>query len=524
MGKPAVLQIKVLADARQAQAALDKTSGKVSKTSETMGKLALPAAAALGAIGAFGKTAVDAASAVEQSMGGLEAVFGNQAQAAKDLAKGAATATGLSTDAYATMAAKIGSQLAGMGTAQEDLVPSTDKLIKLGADLAATYGGTTADAVDAVSSLLRGERDPIERYGVSLNAATVAAQKAAMGLGGLTGAADTNATAQATMALLTQKTTAAQGQFAAQTNTTAEQQQIANAEYHNAQAALGQALLPAVTAVTKVLADMSGWVARNSKLVLTLTGIIAAAAVVILAYNAVVKAVAAAQKIWAVATKAMAAAQKLLNLALIANPIGLVIAAIALLVVGLVIAYKKVSWFRDAVNATFHAILAAVKAVASWIAHTLGPVFDQGFSAAAAAARRLGDAIKAALDVVMAIFRSVKSIIDTIAGAIRTVIDLISKIKIPNVGKVLGKLNPFSVAPPATGGAVSAANTRAMPAGRRARAGSSAGAGVTVNVYGALDPVSVARQLRGILASQATRNGTIAALSPGWAQTRAATP
>src|SRR4029077_17622360 len=63
-----------------------------------------------------------------------------------------------------------------------ELGPQTDDLINLGADLAATYGGTTSEAVSALSALLRGERDPIERYGVSLKQADVDAQLLATGI------------------------------------------------------------------------------------------------------------------------------------------------------------------------------------------------------------------------------------------------------------------------------------------------------------------------------------------------------
>lgn len=50
------------------------------------------------------------------------------------------------------------------------------------------------------------------------------------------------------------------------------------------------------------------------------------------------------------ATAVWTGAQWLLNAALYANPIGLVIAAVAALVVGVVWAYKNVGWFHDAVN------------------------------------------------------------------------------------------------------------------------------------------------------------------------------
>ncbi|TIC78776.1 tape measure protein [Nocardioides sp. GY 10127] len=69
----------------------------------------------------------------------------------------------------------------------------------------------------------------------------------------------------------------------------------------------------------------------------------------------------------AAATKVAAAGQWLLNAALTANPIGLVIAGVALLIGGLVLAYKKSETFRNIVNGAFGAVLAVVKTVWGWI-------------------------------------------------------------------------------------------------------------------------------------------------------------
>ncbi|MDR1516431.1 MAG: phage tail tape measure protein [Synergistaceae bacterium] len=66
-----------------------------------------------------------------------------------------------------------------------------------------------------------------------------------------------------------------------------------------------------------------------------------------------------AQLAIAVASKAWAAAQWILNAALTANPIGLVVAAIAGLVAAFVLAYKKCDWFREKVDSA----MAKIKAI-----------------------------------------------------------------------------------------------------------------------------------------------------------------
>lgn len=69
----------------------------------------------------------------------------------------------------------------------------------------------------------------------------------------------------------------------------------------------------------------------------------------------------------AAATNVMTVAQKALNLAMRLNPIGLIITALTLLVVGLVYAYKKSETFRNIVNGAFKGVQAGVSAVINWI-------------------------------------------------------------------------------------------------------------------------------------------------------------
>src|SRR4029077_12446310 len=124
-----------------------------------------------------------------------------------------ATRLGLSKNAYFELAAGAGAQLQGMGFSAGDAAKKTDELTSRGADLAATFGGTTKDAMEAIGSLMRGETDPIEKYGVSIKASDIAARLAATGQDKLTGAAKKNATAQATLAMLTEQTKDATGAF-----------------------------------------------------------------------------------------------------------------------------------------------------------------------------------------------------------------------------------------------------------------------------------------------------------------------
>lgn len=76
---------------------------------------------------------------------------------------------------------------------------------------------------------------------------------------------------------------------------------------------------------------------------------------------------AAASVVARAATMTWTAAQWLLNAALTANPIGLVIAGIALLVAGLVLAYTKSETFRNIVSGAFNAVKHAAVSAFNWV-------------------------------------------------------------------------------------------------------------------------------------------------------------
>jgi hypothetical protein len=401
----AILTIKILGDAASGVKALQQTAGEAesfsSRTAGAFRSMQGPALAAAGGLAAAGAIVVKAASDQEQAVGALNAVFGDQSAVMLENAR-AATVLGLSTADYAQQAAVLGAQLANQGIAQEQLAGTTDNLIGLAADMAAQFGGSTSDAVAALSSLMRGETDPIEKYGVSMKAAEVSAYAAANGM----------SEAEAKVAMLTAslQNTGTIGAAAREADTLASSTQAMTAEMENSAAAIGEDLLPVASDLMGRLSGVAAWVGENTGLVsklavgigglsLAVIGVNAAmsayaaiAAVVkgaTAAWTAVTKAdtiakianravnvamtaaafaYAAAQGVVRVATIAWTAVQWLLNAALAANPIGLIVLAIAALVAGIVLAYNKCETFRNIIDAVWQAIKTAVKWVGDLIA------------------------------------------------------------------------------------------------------------------------------------------------------------
>jgi len=226
----------------------------------SVGKLAAGAGALFAAVGVGGffKDAVQGAANLEQSVGAIETVFKSAAPQMLDWASTAATSVGLTKNEYAELGTLIGTQLKNGGTAMDELAPKTNNLIGLGADLSSMFGGSTADAVGALSSALKGERDPIEKYGVSLNQAGVDAKAAELGFTKVGGALSAEANQAATLAIIMDQTADAHGNFASEADTLSHKQQVLNAMWEDGKTRIGAALVPAISGLASILISVLG--------------------------------------------------------------------------------------------------------------------------------------------------------------------------------------------------------------------------------------------------------------------------
>lgn len=208
---------------------------------------------AFGAVAAAGlHEAARSAGELEQAVGGTEAVFKDASGIIDDYAGKAAQAAGLSEAEFRTATTSIGGNLKRMGLDVDDAASKSVELTQTAADLAATYGGTTAEAVQALGAAFRGEADPAERFNLDLKVSKVNAEAVALGLATSTAAVDDNARAQAILSLITKQSADAQGQFGRESDTLAGRQQILAAEFENLKAEIGAGVLPAMEGLFSV--------------------------------------------------------------------------------------------------------------------------------------------------------------------------------------------------------------------------------------------------------------------------------
>lgn len=202
----------------------------------------------------FGVSSFMSAADLQQSTGAVETVFKQHAGKMLKYAQDADQALGMSENSYNELATILGTQLKNSG--MKDFAEQTNELIGLGADLSAMYGGTAPEAVEAISSALKGERDPIEKYGITLRQSAIDAKAAEMNFKKVGGSYDQHAQAVATLALIYENSTDAQGAFGRELLTASNIIQRAKAWFVDFSASIGKKLLPAFESV-------GNWILKN---------------------------------------------------------------------------------------------------------------------------------------------------------------------------------------------------------------------------------------------------------------------
>jgi hypothetical protein len=119
--------------------------------------------------------------------------------------------------------------------------------------MASVFNTSVPDALEAIQAGLRGESDPLERYGVSLTAAKVQAEALAETHKKVATQLTSAELATARMNLIMKQTSATQGDFQRTSGGLANQQRILSAEWTNLKAKLGTAVLPILAKLAQML-------------------------------------------------------------------------------------------------------------------------------------------------------------------------------------------------------------------------------------------------------------------------------
>lgn len=233
---------------KQAESAFGGLSNSADRTFRSIANFAKNAAIAIGTIGvaAVGaaSVAIKAASDLAESQSKIDVIFGNSAKAIAAFAATAAKSFGLSKQAVYDAAGTFGTFGKAAGLSGDDLANFATSFTGLAADLASFNNTTPEEAITAIGAALRGESEPLRRYGVLLDDASMRQKALELGIYDGTGALTAQQKILAAQALIWEQTSDAQGDFSRTSKGLANQSRILKAQLENITAEIGTKLLP----------------------------------------------------------------------------------------------------------------------------------------------------------------------------------------------------------------------------------------------------------------------------------------
>ena len=243
----------------KAQQALKGIGGPAGKLGNILKASVVPGLiAAAGSVLVFTKglmPAIQAASDLQENTSKISVIFGDAGKAVTDFAKTAAREIGQSQNQVLAAAGTFGTFGKAAGLAGDQLATFTTDFISLSADLASFNNTTPDEAINAIGAALRGEAEPLRRFGVLLNDATLKAAAMELGIYSGSGALTAQQKILAAQKVIYEQTGDAQGDFARTSDGLANQQRILSAQFENVKTKIGELLLPVFSTLVKFLND-----------------------------------------------------------------------------------------------------------------------------------------------------------------------------------------------------------------------------------------------------------------------------
>lgn len=199
---------------------------------------------------------VNAASSLNEAVSKSQAVFGEFAGEMDKWASTAADSFGQSKRSALEAAGTYGNLFQAFGIGRQQAADMSKNLVELASDLASFNNTSVDEALLALRSGLSGETEPLKRFGVALNDARLKEEALRMGLIKTTsGVLPQAIKTQAAYALILKDTTLAQGDFDRTSDGLANTQKSLAAAVEDAQAKIGEKLLPVMLTLANFAKD-----------------------------------------------------------------------------------------------------------------------------------------------------------------------------------------------------------------------------------------------------------------------------
>lgn len=235
------------------QKAVDENLDKIGKSFEKIGrKMSVFTAAFTLAAGKAYSMAAD----FQDAIGATEQVFKESSNYIKDWANNLSPDYGVAKKEALEYSNMMGSLLKNLGSLTvEEASKQSSALVELAGDLAAMYGGTVSEAVTALTGGLRGINVMLNKYGIGINEALTKTKAISMGLAEEGKELTIAARQAATLALIMEQSSDAQGQAAREADSASGTMRSFRAEVQNLATEFGQVLLPIITPIIARIRD-----------------------------------------------------------------------------------------------------------------------------------------------------------------------------------------------------------------------------------------------------------------------------
>ena len=232
--------------------AAQKAFGSLSKSTLIAGTAI---AGATAAVAAFAYKSIQKASDFNEAISKNAVVFGAISKEVENFAQTANRALGISETSALKAAGTFAIFGKSAGLAGKDLSDFSTSLVTMAADLASFNNTSVDEAINALGSALRGEAEPLRKYGVLLDDATLKAAATELGIYSGNKALTAQQKVLAAQKVIFDQTADAQGDFSRTSTGLAAQQKILGATLENIQTNLGQAFLPIFLKAVKFFND-----------------------------------------------------------------------------------------------------------------------------------------------------------------------------------------------------------------------------------------------------------------------------
>lgn len=255
MAATRTLKVKLVGDSRSAETMFSRVGAAASSFGRTAVRMGAVAAGGIAAAGTAAWSVANTYSDLNEAQSKANVLFGESNWMLDRFLSNARDSAGMSQRAALETASLFGPIFDQLDTGNLRVAQFSTEMAQLAGDMSSFFNVSADEASQALFAGLIGSSEPLQRFGVLLNAAAVEARALEMGLGDADGTISDAAKIQARYAIILEQTSNAQGDFARTSEGMANQQRRLGAVWEDVRAQLGEGFAPIFANLLESMAD-----------------------------------------------------------------------------------------------------------------------------------------------------------------------------------------------------------------------------------------------------------------------------